>query len=153
MATLMFGKAVVTHLDADIKKIQSIEYKVYKHLIGVGGFVAVASLRSEIGSSKVITRLMETVILLAKDIWDGEFSKIKKYLETEIEKGKGNWIRRANTYMQTLNLSWTKIKEMTRTEIKAQIREWDTNTWKAEMMNMTTMKWYVEAKMRIRYDE
>ena len=54
--------------------------------------------------------------------------------------------------MQTLNLSWKKIKEMTRTEIKAQIREWDTNTWKAEMMKMTTMKWYVEAKMRIRYD-
>ena len=96
---------------------------MYKYLIGEGGFVAVASLRSEIGSSKVITRLMETVILLAKDIWDGEFPKIKKYLETEIEKGKGNWIRRANTYMQTLNLSWTKIKEMTKIEIKAQIRE------------------------------
>ena len=68
MATLMFGKTVVTHSDVEIGKIQAIEYKVYKYLIGVGGFVAVASLRSEVGSSKVITRMMETVILLAKDI-------------------------------------------------------------------------------------
>ena len=29
-----------------------------------------------------------------------------------------------------LILSWDKIKEMTRTEIKSQIREWDTETWK-----------------------
>merc|ERR1712030_185924 len=69
MAALMFGKAVVTHSETDIKKVQAIEYRVYKYLIGVGGFVAVASLRSEIGSSKVVTRLMETVILFAKDIW------------------------------------------------------------------------------------
>ena len=54
--------------------------------------------------------------------------------------------------MQTLNLNWGKIKEMSRTEIKSQIREWDTETWKKEMLSLSTMKWYVEAKMRIRYD-
>ena len=95
---------------------------------------------------------MEAVILFAKDIWEGEFPNIKSYLETEIEIGKGNWIKRANSYIQTLNLSWKKIKEMPRAEIKAQIREWDTETWKKEMMSLSTMKWYVEAKMRIRYD-
>ena len=140
MATLMFGKAVVTHSDGEIGKIQAIEYKVYKYLIGVGGFVAVASLRSEVGSSKVITRMMETVILLAKDIWDGDFPRVRQHLETEIKKGKGSWIMRTNSYIQTLNLSWEKIKEMTRTEIKAQIREWDTETWKIEMMSKPTMK-------------
>ena len=118
MATLMFGKAVVIHLEVEIGKIQSMEYKVYKYLIGVGGFVTVASLCSEIGSSKVITRIMETVILLAKDILEGEFPKVKQHLETEIKRGKGSWIKRANSYIQTLELSWRKIKEMTRAEIK-----------------------------------
>ena len=55
--------------------------------------------------------------------------------------------------MQTLNLSWTKMKEMTRAQIKSQIREWDTETWKKEMMNSQTMKWYIEAKLRIGYDK
>ena len=84
--------------------------------------MVVASLRSEVGSSKVITRMMETVILLAKDIWDGDFLRVRQHLETEIRKGKGNWIKRTNSYIQTLNLSWKKIKEMTRAEIKTQIR-------------------------------
>ena len=61
---------------------------MYKYLIGVAGFVTVASLCSEIGSSKVITRIMETVILFAKDTLDGEFPKIKQHLETEIKKKK-----------------------------------------------------------------
>ena len=41
---------------------------------------------------------------------------------------------------------------MTRAEIKAQIREWDTETWKMEMIGKPTMKWYVEAKLKIKYD-
>ena len=111
-----------------------------------------ASLRSEIGSSKVITRIMETVILFAKDIWDGEFPEVKQHLEIEIKKEKGSWIKRANSYIQTLQLSWDQIKEMTRVEIKTKIREWDTETWKMEMINKPTMKWYIEAKLKIKYD-
>ena len=41
---------------------------------------------------------------------------------------------------------------MTRAEIKAQIREWDTETWKIEIMSKSTMKWYTEAKLKIKYD-
>ena len=59
--------------------------------------MTVASLRSEIGASKVITRVMEMVLLFAKDTLDGEFTKVKGHMETEIKKNKGNWIKRANT--------------------------------------------------------
>ena len=61
---------------------------------------------------------METVILFAKDTLDGEFPKVKGHLEMEIKKNKGNWIRRANKYIQTLQISWEQIKEMSRSEIK-----------------------------------
>ena len=80
LAALMFGKALITHSDAEIGKVQTIEYKVYKYLIGVAGFVTVASLRSEIGSSKLITRVMESVIIFTKDILDGEFPNVKGHL-------------------------------------------------------------------------
>ena len=42
---------------------------------------------------------------------------------------------------------------MTRIQIKNKIREWDMETWKKEMMNSHTMKWYIEAKMKIGYDK
>ena len=75
---------MVTHSDTEIGKVLTIEYKVYKYLIGVAGFVTVASLSSEIGSSKVITRVMESVIMFAKDTLGGEFSKVKGHLETRV---------------------------------------------------------------------
>ena len=153
LAALMFGKAVITHSDKEIGKVQTIEYRVYRYLIGVGGYVTVAALRSEIGASKIMSRIMETVILFAKDTMEGEFKEVKGHMEKEIQVGKGRWIRRIHTYMQTLNLSWEKIKEMTRNQIKNQIREWDTETWKLEMMNSQTMKWYKEAKLNIGYDK
>merc|ERR1712030_120991 len=56
-------------------------------------------------------------------------------------------------YMQTLNISWEKMKELTRVQIKGLVREWDTETWKIEMMNSQTMKWYREAKLRIGYEK
>ena len=62
LAALLFGKAVVTHSKTDIGKIQAVEYKVYRYLIGVA-----TSLRSEIGASQIVTRLMETMLLFAKD--------------------------------------------------------------------------------------
>ena len=42
---------------------------------------------------------------------------------------------------------------MQRTEIKRKIRDWDTETWRVEISSKSTMKWYLEAKMKIKYDE
>ena len=42
---------------------------------------------------------------------------------------------------------------MSRSEIKKKIRDWDTETWKEEMSSKSTMKWYLEAKIKIKYDE
>ena len=84
--------------------------------------MVVPSLRSEIGASKIMTRVMETVLLFTKDTLDGEFIGVKGYMETEIRKNKGSGIKRANSYLKTLNLSWDQIKNMERTEIKKKIR-------------------------------
>ena len=153
LAAVMYGKAVVTHSEAEIRKVQTIEYRVYRYLIGVGGYTTVAALRSEVGASKIISRVMETVLLFVKDTLGGEFIEVKECMEKEIQRGKGKWIKRVNNYMQTLNMSWEKMRELTRTQIKGLVREWDTETWRMEMMNSPTMKWYREAKLNIKYDK
>ena len=71
LAALLFGKAVVMQSKTDVTRVQAIENKVYRYLIGVAGYVAVAALRSEIGASIIITRIMETVLLFAKDTLEG----------------------------------------------------------------------------------
>ena len=94
--------------------------------MGVAGYVAVAALRSEIGASMIVTRIMETVLLFAKDTLEGDFQRIKNYMEHEIVTEKGEWIKTTNRYLKTLNMSWEKLRSMDRSEIKKNIREWDT---------------------------
>ena len=83
-----------------IKKLQAIENKVYRYLIGAAGYTAMAALRGEVGASRVETRVMETVLMFAKDSLTGSFEKIKDYMNHEKQTKKGIWIRTANAYTE-----------------------------------------------------
>ena len=98
VAALLFGKAVVVAIKTTIKKIQAIENRVYRYLLGVAGYATIASLRSEIGASRMETRVMETQLLYAKDTMTGTFEKIKNYMEHDILTGRSEWSRTADTY-------------------------------------------------------
>ena len=59
VAGLLFGKAVVVTAKSTIAKIQAIENRVWKYLLGLGGYTTVAALRGEIGASMMESRIME----------------------------------------------------------------------------------------------
>ena len=70
---LMYGKEVVILSKKVIEKLQAIENRVYRYLIGVAGSTPVVTLRGEIGASRVETRAMETVLMFARDTLQGKF--------------------------------------------------------------------------------
>ena len=57
VTALLFVKAVVMAAKTTIKKVQTIENRVYRYLLGVAGYVAVAALRGEVGASRMETRV------------------------------------------------------------------------------------------------
>ena len=67
VARLLFGRAMVVSSKADINKIQDIENKVYRYLLGITSYATIAALRGEIGASMMETRVMETLLLYVKD--------------------------------------------------------------------------------------
>ena len=69
---------------SDIRKIQAIENKVYRHLLGITGYATVAALRGEVGASRMETRVVETVLLYAKDTLTGSFENVKIYMNHDI---------------------------------------------------------------------
>merc|ERR1712179_804334 len=64
---LLYGRAVVTITKEQVTKIQRLENKVCRCLLGIGGYSTVDSLRGEIGASMVKTRIMQTVLMYARD--------------------------------------------------------------------------------------
>ena len=98
VTSLLFGKAVVVPAKSTIKKIQSLENRVYKNLIGVGGYVTIAALRGEIGASRMESRIMEIMLMYARYTITGNFEEVKRYMNHDIQTGKGEWVRTANDY-------------------------------------------------------
>ena len=90
---IMFGKQIVI-LNKKIKeKLQIIENNVYRNLLGVGPKTPVETLRGEKGASEVDSRVMETVLMFAKDTLQGKFEDIKGYMTHDLETGKERWVR------------------------------------------------------------
>ena len=103
---ILFGKGVVVTAKSTIEKIQAVENRVWKYLLGVGGYTSIESLRGEIGASMMTSRIIETMLSFVIDTLSGEFEKVKSYMLHEIETGKGQWMRAVNQYRSLLNISW-----------------------------------------------
>ena len=87
---ILFGRAVVTTSKNQIEKLQRLENKVWRNLLGIGGYSTVESLRGEIGASMVKTRIMQTMLMYVVDTLSGKFQNVKSMMLDTIEKGKVN---------------------------------------------------------------
>ena len=72
------------------------------------------------------TRVMETLLLYAKDTLTGTFKQARSYMEHDIQTTRSEWIRTADTYIMELGMLWEEIKSMERKKFKMLIKEWDT---------------------------
>ena len=126
---IMFGKQIVI-LNKKIKeKLQVIENNVYRNLLGVGPTTPVETLRGEIGASEVDSRVMETVLMFARDTLQGKFEDIKGYMTHDLESGKGRWAREIKKLEQELELGQDELKTISKKELKTKIRGKDTKKW------------------------
>ena len=153
IATILFARSVLVQSKQDIRAVQAIEYGVYRHLIGVAGYTAVCALRGEIGTSLMESRMMESTILLAKDGLEGDFDMVNSAIEFDRETEKGEWIRTVNQYLETLNISWDNLIDWDKKTIKLRVKEYDTDKWQEEMMTKPTLHLYMEAKLKMGYEE
>ena len=113
---IIFGKGVVVTLKTTIEKIRAVENRVWKYLLGLGGYTSLESLRGEIGASMMTSRIMETMLSFIIDTLSGEFEKVKSYMLHGIETGKGQWMRAVNHYRSILDISWEEMKNMGKKE-------------------------------------
>ena len=95
---------------------------------------------------------MDTMLLFIIDTLSSDFEQVKSYINHEIDTGKGQWIRTVNDYREKLGISWEKLREMEKKELKLKIREFDTHMWQEEMLQKPSLKLYSVGKKNIGYE-
>ena len=131
LPSILMGAGVINFNQEDINKLQIIENGVYRKILGGGWSTPIVTLRGEMGSSMMESRIMENKILLVKSIIDGKNELMKEILinmrenEKEIKnKNSGYWIDRLDKYLEKVGIDYREIKNMKKIEIRKKIREY-----------------------------
>merc|ERR1711913_134036 len=152
LPSVVFGRAVVPTNKARVEGLQKLENRVWRFLMGVGGYSTVDALRGEMGASLVESRIMETMLLYARDTMQGTFQNIKDMMEDTMVVKKGKWYASMKEHMRKLNTSWDDLIEMPRAEIKRRVKDYDTEKWRTSLQDLRTQKYYVLGKKKFGYD-
>merc|ERR1712033_49773 len=78
LPAILYGRAILPTPKKCRKRIQEDENRVWKHVLGVGGYSTVAALRGEMGSSLMLTRIMNNTLQYVRSALSGKFPKIKE---------------------------------------------------------------------------
>merc|ERR1711913_203259 len=152
LPSVLFGRAVVPTNKARVEGLQRLENRVWRFLMGVGGYSTVDALRGEMGASLVESRIMETMLLYARDTMQGSFQNIKDMMEDTMVVKKGKWYVSMKEHMRKLSTSWDDLKEMPRAEIKRRVKDYDTEKWRTSLQDLKIQKYYVLGKKKFGYD-
>ena len=149
---LLFGRAVVTTTRTNIEKLQIIENKVWRYLLGIGGYSTVEALRGEIGASMVKSRIMETMLLYMIDTLSSQFANVKIMMEDTIQKKKGKWYKAIEEYRLELGLTWKELRKIDKPTLKKIVKDYDTVKWYEGMSKKQSLRFYIKEKSEIHYD-
>ena len=114
----------------NIERLQRIENKVWRYLLGIGGYATIEALRGEIGASMMKSRIMETMLLYMIDTLASNFTNIKSMMRDTLAKKKGRWYKAIDEYREELELSWESLENMDRSTLKRLMKSYDTEKWK-----------------------
>merc|ERR1712121_264657 len=90
---ILYGRAVLPTSKSLTKELQEDENRVWKHVLGVGGYTTVAALRGEIGSSLMRTRIMNNALQYVRSALSGKFMKIKEMMEDVLRRKKRKMVQ------------------------------------------------------------
>ena len=95
---------------------------------------------------------MDSNLQYVRDVMNGKFGNVKEMMEDTIKRKKGNWYITVNSYLKELGITWEKLYTLTKSEIKALTRNYDTSQWEKELKEKKILKYYNEGKGKMKYE-
>ena len=98
--------------------------------MGAPGYAQTPTLRGEIGSSTMETRIRGNQLKYLKYIEENEGNDLlKRIIEEKLNTPKDYWIQTTKEFMKNIKVKYSDLKEMKVQKLKGKIKEWDTENW------------------------
>jgi hypothetical protein len=92
LPSLLYGVGVMDITKKEVNKLQVIENRVYRAMLGAPRHIPVCMLRAEIGSSMMRTRIIKTKINYGIHIERGDNEMMKRMYDA-MQKREHKWIK------------------------------------------------------------
>ena len=151
--SILHGVNMINMTETDIEKLQRIENGVYRQILCGPKYAARTTLRGEIGASLMKRRIIDGRIQYYRKITTGNNDLLKIILEQTKEGTCSTWMKNTNKYFEEINITHNDITQKTKEELKETTRIWDTNKWREEMENKSSLSIYRHWKKDIKEAE
>ena len=96
---------------------------------------------------------MKNKLMFAKHCQREDTNDLVKHIFIQQNQNTySKWIIQLNEYMNMLNLTLQKLKEMTFAEVKTAVHEWDTQMWREAATKKTSLNLYSKFKTEIKQE-
>ena len=150
---LLHGTGVMTFSAKEIGELQREENAAYRRILDVRRNTPTSALRGEIGSSLMVTRIMETKILFTRSILKGSNKLTKQVLKVSRKEKNNIFNTTLKGYLKKWNIKFEEISTLSFGKIKTIARKWDTRKWIEDMKEKSSLKIYREFKKEIKEEK
>ena len=113
-----------------IKKLQTIENRVYRGILGAIYNTPKSVMKGEIGSSLMETRIIESRLTLVRSIIESENKLVKDILGKVRGIGNNPWNKKLEEYLGKVGLKYEDLETMNKRAINNRVRESDNEKWR-----------------------
>ena len=149
LPVILYGTRVIPLTEAEVQKLQTTENAVYRSILAAPRYAPNCTLRGEVGSSLMKSRIMEGHLQFIRDAFQRRNELILKIVKLQMEDGRSKWSKTAKAYMETLNLTMTTLGSLKKEELKSAVQEWDNQRWLQEVQSKSTLGLYGTNKEEI----
>lgn len=163
LPSILYGTNILNFTETEINKLQIIENSVYRQILGAPKYAQTCTLRGEVGASSMKTRIIEGRLLYLKSIIEPYCTRNQNNITREennrnslvkeiLRRTKANylnWMKTTTKYLETIKLTYNNIKALKSGEIKNKIKEWDSDQWKTEVQEKSSLQIYKIFKLSI----
>ena len=150
LPSILYGTRVMPLTEAEIRKLQTIENGVYRRILSAPRYAPNCTLRGEIGSSLMKSRIMEGHLQFTRDALQGRNQLLKTVIKLRAMNTRSKWTKTIKCHLDTLGLTMSALGFLKKGDLKSAVREWDYQEWLLELERKSTLFLYKKSKDEIR---